>query len=620
MTMTLRTDAALHEELARKDGELRLVAEVSDLIGCAAPIGAILDRIAARVAGLLDTPYAAILLITVDGRQMTIAGAYGLADAYIAVINRHGLDRDGIAGLPSFEVYRSGRPRIWDDMPGDPHLAHFHEAQRLQGVSAMVVVPLWGPDGPIGTLNCYHPQPCHFGERDVELLTRVAAHAARAIHNANLVERLNASVRRLSEMNAVVQRQNETLARSDAIHRRLTALVLDEHGLEAIVRALSGLVGCPVCLYDAAGSLLTSAAPAGAAPLPAFGLHGRRGAWGGPGQAVVRVPAGTVAAVDLLVCPVRARGKTLAFLVAPDSAATAGELERRALEHAATVCAVELLRQRVGQEVAWRQRAAFLDDLLAGRLRGAGAIVLRARQLGFTLEGPARMLLVGLKAGAAPADDDQVGERGQQLVELVGRIAQQQPQALVVARGAQVAVLLPDAPDAPTPAHALAALIVAAGRARQPAVELAVGLSGLALDGDGLARAYGEAAEALAVLTHLAGEASMLAHDEVGVLGLLVRGATRDELLRLAHQRLDALLSYGERRGVDLVTTLERYLRCGCHAQRTAELLFVHPNTVKHRLRLAGEQTGLDLDDMRQLLELQLALLVRRLHPAAFAP
>jgi sugar diacid utilization regulator len=269
--------------------------------------------------------------------------------------------------------------------------------------------------------------------------------------------------------------------------------------------------------------------------------------------------------------------------------------------------------------VAWRQRAAFFDDLFADRLGESEAIGRRARQLGFALEAPARLLLVGLAASNEPEGHAHSGELRQELAELVERVAHQRlPQACVAARGAHVLVLLSAALGAPDQSAQLAAQIVTAGREHHAHLSLAVGLSAVASSLDGLARAYGEAEEALAVLTHLGGSTRTLAYEELGLLGMLLRGATRDELLRLAHRRLDGLAAYGQRRGVNLIATLECYLRNGCQIQRTAELLFVHANTVKHRLRLAGEQSELDLSDMGQLLELQLALLVRRIHPDAF--
>lgn len=635
-------EEVLREELARKDRELRLVAEVSDMIGRAAPLRAILDRVAAAAADMLATPYAAILLLTLDGRQLTIEGAHGLADPYISAVNRHGLHLDGPEVLPSFEVCRSGRSQLWRDLSTDPRLGFLHEAQRLQGIRAMVVVPLNGPDGPIGTLNCYHPQADHFGPEEIELLERTAAHAAQAIYNARLIEQLNATVKRLSETQAVIQGQNAILTRSDAIHRRLSALMLDEQGLEPIVRTLADLLGCGVGLFDARLAPLTAATPPGAGPAPVRvdpRLLAAEPALGAQAHAIAHLHAGPHLSAPALICPIGARGRTLGFLVVPATDATGGELERRALEHAATICAVELLRQRVGREVARRQQAAFLDDLLAGRLVDAAEIRLRARDLGYALDGPFRVALIeaaapggkgvpGEPVGGAGVTDTPVGSPGdparpllpdlrRQLAEIVAGVARRAPwHALVVPRGERVAVLLPAAVAGG--ADALAAALDEAARRALPDLAVVHGVSAAGEDPAELAEAYRQAEEALAVLVNLGSGRRLLCHDDLGIYALLLRSTARAELLRLAHRWLDGLVAYERRRGVDLAATLECFLHNGCSVQRTAAALFVHPNTVKHRLQLVAEHSRADLADTRQLFELQLALLVRRLHPDGF--
>ena len=62
----------------------------------------------------------------------------------------------------------------------------------------------------------------------------------------------------------------------------------------------------------------------------------------------------------------------------------------------------------------------------------------------------------------------------------------------------------------------------------------------------------------------------------------------------------------------DLWDTLEAYLGLGSGAA-AARRLFVHYNTLKHRLRKIGELTNADLHDPRTRLALALALETRRL-------
>jgi DNA-binding PucR family transcriptional regulator len=427
-----------------------------------------------------------------------------------------------------------------------------------------------------------------------------------------------------------VQHQNATLTRSDAIHRRLTALVLEAQGLEAIVQTLATLLGCGVQLYDAQLLSLTAAPPPRTDGPPVVSLDPRLlnagVTLGAAPQSIVRLRRGPLVSAPALLCPIGARGKTLGFLVVPATAAMDGELERRAIEHAATICAVELLKQRVGQEVAWRQRAAFLDDLLAGRLSDHDEVRQRARQLGYSLEGHSRLLLArvdGLAGSVARQQlgAQQAGDLKQQLAETMARVAQQlHAQAIIAPRGEHLAVLLPaPAGDADAPARMGAALIEAVAR-DFPDLSASVGLSGLAAGPEGFARAYREAEEALAVIGCLGAAGTLLSHDEIGFYSLILRGSAREDLLRLSRRWLDGLADYRRRRGVDLIATLDCYLRNGCNPQRAAAALFVHPNTVKHRLRLIAERTGADLADTSQLLELQLALLVHRLLPGPHPP
>ena len=61
-----------------------------------------------------------------------------------------------------------------------------------------------------------------------------------------------------------------------------------------------------------------------------------------------------------------------------------------------------------------------------------------------------------------------------------------------------------------------------------------------------------------------------------------------------------------------LIDTLTAYFQHGQSLEATARALFVHPNTVRYRLRQAAELTGLSATDPREALTLQLALVLGR--------
>jgi DNA-binding PucR family transcriptional regulator len=61
-----------------------------------------------------------------------------------------------------------------------------------------------------------------------------------------------------------------------------------------------------------------------------------------------------------------------------------------------------------------------------------------------------------------------------------------------------------------------------------------------------------------------------------------------------------------------LLHTLESWFSAGGSATATAERLYVHPNTVRYRLRRVEELTGRSLSDPRAVADLGAALLATR--------
>jgi DNA-binding PucR family transcriptional regulator len=68
--------------------------------------------------------------------------------------------------------------------------------------------------------------------------------------------------------------------------------------------------------------------------------------------------------------------------------------------------------------------------------------------------------------------------------------------------------------------------------------------------------------------------------------------------------------------GGELGRTLASYLDGGGALESCARALFVHPNTVRYRLRRVSEVTGLDPTDPRHALVLRIALIMGRLSPS----
>ena len=83
----------------------------------------------------------------------------------------------------------------------------------------------------------------------------------------------------------------------------------------------------------------------------------------------------------------------------------------------------------------------------------------------------------------------------------------------------------------------------------------------------------------------------------------------RERLVREVYQPLQSS-------GTALVETLSAFLEQTSSLEGTARTLFVHPNTVRYRLRRVAEVCGYAPTDPRQALTLRIALALGRLDDA----
>src|SRR5919106_718033 len=190
----------------------------------------------------------------------------------------------------------------------------------------------------------------------------------------------------------LVNEQYEVLQRGIAIHKRLERLVLEERGLDEVVRALAAATGGAVSVLSARGETIASKLfrreiPEGALEHVREEVRRRGGqmgaAAGKPAEAAEFAPDHPEIAGRSLVLPVstRGRGAPQAWLVAARDAGGLGDFERLILQQAVTVVALELMRQRAMRDTERRLAGDVLAEALTGRLSEA-ELAVRLRPFG----------------------------------------------------------------------------------------------------------------------------------------------------------------------------------------------------------------------------------------------
>jgi hypothetical protein len=446
--------------------------------------------------------------------------------------------------------------------------------------------PLASRDGPLGHLVVTSDRTPTVEVR--YLLSTLAQKIGAALANARSRTRERQTAARLERANADLTASVTSLERSTMIHERFTLVEVRGEGEHGIATTLHELTGLPVGIEDEHGNLRAWAGPGPPAP-PADLAPERR-------QRTLRRAlreARPIRDGDRLITVTRSLNDRLGVLVLHDPDRTSGEAELTALEHGATVLAVELGRLRGLEETQLRLGLGLLDVLLSGHDE-PGAFA-RAHALGYDLGRPQRVAVVRGGGGASDGDLLQATRRA---------AAEVGAESLVGVRSGDVTVLTSDGVEWWELHRALAGSL-----AGDPC---RLGIGGVSrLPGD-VPRSFAEARFTLDVMRAVRGEAAVNEFDGLGLFRVLTHVDDVSRMERLVSDLLGPLLAYDDRRGSQLVLTLSTFLDNGGAYDPTCELLSIHRSTLKYRLGRIRELAQVDLSDPRTTFDLHVATRVWR--------
>jgi DNA-binding PucR family transcriptional regulator len=419
---------------------------------------------------------------------------------------------------------------------------------------------------------------------DQFLLRVLAQQTGIALANAKLHERDQATAATLRDTNAALAETVTALERSTAIHERLTRVAASGEGEEGIARAVHDLTGYPVAIEDRYGNLRAWAGPACPDPYSKQPEARRR-------RTVERAlrSGQPIRESGRLLVATQPRDDSLGVLALIDPNDTAGEQEHIALEHGATVLAVELARLRSVADTELRLGRDLVDELLSGTNQENA--VARAEAIGYDLNRPHRVVVVET-SDLKPYDDAFF-----QAVRRAARATGIGPHP--VARFGAVVMLSTAEQDCE---RFRAAVLEEVG-----GMPCRVGVGSICTQAGDFPRSLHHARLALRVQRASGSVDRTTVFDDLGIYQILGESEETLGIERFARQWLGALLDYDERKGSTLVATLSRYLECGKSHAATAAALSLHRNTLKYRVRRIRQISGHDLSNPDTVFNLQLA-------------
>lgn len=514
-------------------------------------VGDLVARACTRLAGF---DRAGVLLADIEAGTLRVVGADGLTSDYVERVNGdrpiHLIDSTSALGRgPSSRAFNTGRPVIVNDITSDAAFTPWRDMGVDEGYLSMLAVPLVAATGRIGVMTCYR-EVIGIPRTSVDAAMMLAEHAALALETFQL-RRHQEDV--IAELTATL----ETLRRDRALHRELAALVLEGGTSDDVVDAVRGVVGDDVVFV-----------PAGSPPPPS--------------SVVVSVA-----------------GNIIGFL---GMDRVLGPEERRNLESAATVIALEHQRATAIDEADARHARDLLGDILtSNELVDPAEFVDRARRAGYDLTTPHHVMVMrpDVPESAAP----------RQLAILARRLAPADaPPPLASYRNDTAVVLVPavEAYENYSRSVHVAAQRGFGGRSCSTVI------GGECSDLGSYSSAYRTVRAALDVRQQAKLTGSHARLEDLGALQFLLQVRRPDYLVGFSERLLSALTDEGGGRATNgLEDTLRAYLANRLSPSATAEALGVHANTVTNRLDRIARLTGRPLNDADHLLDLRLALMVR---------
>ena len=105
----------------------------------------------------------------------------------------------------------------------------------------------------------------------------------------------------------------------------------------------------------------------------------------------------------------------------------------------------------------------------------------------------------------------------------------------------------------------------------------------------------------------------VLSASSMGIYQYMFNSGNQQEILNYCNDKLKQLEMYDNANGSFLIDTLLNYYMCGFNVGKTADMMFVHRNSLQYRLKKIEEILEISLDDSMEYLDLVNCILVKRL-------
>lgn len=431
------------------------------------------------------------------------------------------------------------------------------------------------------------------------------------IENVGLCEREKKMVEALDKLTQKTVTNQTKLEKLLKTHNQLIGKVLSGSGLPVIIKSLSDLLQAPVIIEDNYYTILGASEPVVDAKCSLRYLPGKK-------KIVERAfQAGQIARCSYnyqgiecirVIAPIGDPHHLMGYLsVMMDPVQAESVLETVAIEQGAAVLALEMMKEKITNEIEARYRGDLLDDLLNGAYGSNESFLQQAKFFGYHFNLPTIVAVASFK------------KHGKNILcaEIQGQFIKRTftdffPGCSLTRKKNDLVFLLPMNSSLDT-----YELMARFKRIREqiirqyPDINITLGIGNVCRELCDYQESYQQALKALKISNPEG--AQIVFYEELGIFKFLAEITNQNGLSEFVHSKIGPLLTYDPQKSQIYIETLEEYLRSRNSLKETAQTLHIHIGTVKYRLRRIREILDIEFNQAEILFNLQVALRVKRL-------
>ncbi len=425
-----------------------------------------------------------------------------------------------------------------------------------------------------------------------------------------------------SLLSRIMEKQTFILQKSRDIHDQLTRVVLEGGGIDLLARTLYQIIAQTVLILDQKLKVIALAAN-GKKSAELFIPEKKLLEQFADNKQPIRLD-GTECNFSLIIAPVVVSGEIYGYVAVVETGSKKmEELYYTAVQQAATVVALEMMKEKEKLETRKRLEANLIEDLLNEEYKSPQTIIQRAHYLGWDFERVYVVLIIDIDNFEEYFWEKKDEEHMQEIKEKLKEIVRQEflflnKEAILIFRSDSLVVFFDC--EGLAEGEIKAKVINFSERIREKInrqisqVSVTIGIGNYYPEVMGLKKSYFEASKAVNIGKSIKRDTDIFHYQDLGIYRVLVKCKDDPELREFYQEILGLVKKYDRKNGEEeMLKTIEALLKHFGNKSKAAEELCIHRNSLNYRLNKIEKITAKTFSDGENWLNIYLALKINDL-------